>query len=378
MTEQYTHDVFVSHSSHDKLVVSKIANLLRKKGLRVWFDEWLIPIGADISSALEEGLQKSRAFLLCMSRQSLNSHWVQAERSSAMFRDPMNRDLRFIPALIDDCEDIIPDALRRFRYADLRNFSNVEIDEICKACVPPKDKVRAAQWKFKIEGELDDFDKKRLDAILNQIRDISGDLDVVLRRVDPANSVELTFDGSVKGFDELRRLFTRGQLSQLLGKTVLSVQIDGMWTSEDIDLTTPVYDLIDKASGAYQRKDFKSSLKFYEGALEMAQKMEFLKPIGSIYCNIGFIYENYEELEKAARMHRQAVEADERTENNMGLANHCYNLGRIYRMLKEDEISQLYYQRALTLARDLGDDKRVKDIQSQLRKRHGEGGLPTH
>jgi tetratricopeptide (TPR) repeat protein len=373
---QFSHDIFVSHSSCDKPVVRKIAERLRENGLRVWFDEWSIPIGADISAAVEDGLQQSRTLLLCISKKSLNSDWVNAERSTAMFRDPMNRDRRFIPALIDDCADDIPDALKRFRYADLRNHSKAEIDELCKACQLPKDKIRVAQWKFKIEGDLNEFDKQRLDDIVDQIRSLSGDIDVVLRRIDPANSVLLTFEGTVEGFDQLRRLFTRGELSKLLGEEVLSIQIDGLWTTDDVDRSTPIYDLIDKASKAYRRRDYDSALRHYREALKLAQEMEFLKPLGSIYCNIGFIYENRDELNEATRMHRAAIEADERTENNEGLANHCYNLGRIYRMLNENEMSQHYYRRALQLARDLNDSQRVSKIESLLRVR-GEDGFPT-
>jgi hypothetical protein len=38
-------DVFLSHSAKDKAVVRAVAERLRKDGLRVWFDEWLLKPG---------------------------------------------------------------------------------------------------------------------------------------------------------------------------------------------------------------------------------------------------------------------------------------------------------------------------------------------
>jgi len=42
MTTDFEFDVFLSHSSKDKVVVRAIAKRLRAGGLRVWFDEWHI------------------------------------------------------------------------------------------------------------------------------------------------------------------------------------------------------------------------------------------------------------------------------------------------------------------------------------------------
>ncbi len=40
MPEQFSYDVFLSHSSKDKPVVRAVAERLRADGLRVWFDAW--------------------------------------------------------------------------------------------------------------------------------------------------------------------------------------------------------------------------------------------------------------------------------------------------------------------------------------------------
>jgi len=42
MPDDFTHDVFLSHSSKDKAVVRAVAERLRADGLRVWLEDWEI------------------------------------------------------------------------------------------------------------------------------------------------------------------------------------------------------------------------------------------------------------------------------------------------------------------------------------------------
>ena len=42
MPDQFQHDVFLNHSAKDKAVVRPLAERLRKDGVKVWFDEWVI------------------------------------------------------------------------------------------------------------------------------------------------------------------------------------------------------------------------------------------------------------------------------------------------------------------------------------------------
>ena len=65
MTDSFSYDVFLSHSSRDKAVVRNIAERLRADGLRVWFDEWELKPGDNIPAKTEEGLEHSRVLVLC-------------------------------------------------------------------------------------------------------------------------------------------------------------------------------------------------------------------------------------------------------------------------------------------------------------------------
>jgi hypothetical protein len=48
MPSEFQFDVFQSHSAKDKAVVRPLAERLRKDGLKVWFDEWVLDPGDSI------------------------------------------------------------------------------------------------------------------------------------------------------------------------------------------------------------------------------------------------------------------------------------------------------------------------------------------
>ena len=125
MADSFTYDVFLSHNSQDKLQVRKLAGRLKKAGLRVWFDEWVIKPGDDIYLAIERGLEAARVQVLCLSPAALGSEWVTLERSTVLFRDPTNAGRRFVPLLLADCT--LPDTLRRYKYVDFRQETPTRI-----------------------------------------------------------------------------------------------------------------------------------------------------------------------------------------------------------------------------------------------------------
>jgi hypothetical protein len=92
-----THDVFLSYSSKDKAVVHDLAARLRDRGLRVWLDAWELKPGDLIPSRIDDGLEESAVLALCMSEHAFGSDWATLESETFRFRDPTNRERRFIP-----------------------------------------------------------------------------------------------------------------------------------------------------------------------------------------------------------------------------------------------------------------------------------------
>ena len=59
-----TFDVFLSHNSNDKMLVTALGDALRKEGLSVWLDIWEIPPGRPWQDEIEKGLLNSNAILV--------------------------------------------------------------------------------------------------------------------------------------------------------------------------------------------------------------------------------------------------------------------------------------------------------------------------
>lgn len=136
MNEPFTFDVFLSYSSKDRDVVRDVANRLRKDGLNVWFDEWILKPGDSVPAKIDEGLEQSRVLVLCMSANAFGSEWTQLEAGTFRFRDPLNKERRFIPLRLDDAP--IKGSLAQFLYVSWDAADRAqEYSKILEACRPP-------------------------------------------------------------------------------------------------------------------------------------------------------------------------------------------------------------------------------------------------
>src|SRR6185503_1301080 len=131
MPNEFKYDVFLSHSAKDKAVVRELAEWLKRDGLRVWFDEWEIQPGDMIGRRMEEGLEASRVLVLCVSQHAFESEWAALESGTFRFRDPTNKERRFIPLRLDDVE--IKDMLKQFAYVDWRKKAKNEYERLVGA-----------------------------------------------------------------------------------------------------------------------------------------------------------------------------------------------------------------------------------------------------
>jgi WD40 repeat protein len=134
MSETFAYDGFLSHSTKDKPAVRRLAERLKKDGLRVWFDAWAIQPGDLIGLKIEQGLEQSRTLVLVMSKNTFASEWVTLERHTALFRDPTNIQRRFIPLRLDNTE--IKDTLKQFAYIDWRKKTQKQYTQLLAACRP--------------------------------------------------------------------------------------------------------------------------------------------------------------------------------------------------------------------------------------------------
>jgi small GTP-binding protein len=131
--ETFDFDVFLSHSSKDMPVVRDLADRLKQDGLKVWFGEWEIKLADPIYAKVQNGLERSRILLLFMSRNAFGSDWAALEHQTILFRDPLNRERRFIPILLDD-GGAIPAILRQFKHLDWRTPADDAYQTLLLAC----------------------------------------------------------------------------------------------------------------------------------------------------------------------------------------------------------------------------------------------------
>src|ERR1035437_6351654 len=137
MPDVFQHDVFLSHSAKDKAVVRPLAERLRKDGLKVWFGEWVLRPGDSILAKIEEGLECSRVLVFCMSANAFGSDWAQLESGTFRFRDPLNKERRFIPLRLDDAT--IKGSLAQFLYVDWVSLNpKKQYSKLLEACSPLK------------------------------------------------------------------------------------------------------------------------------------------------------------------------------------------------------------------------------------------------
>ena len=61
------------------------------------FDELVLKSGDSIPVKIEEGLERSRVLVLCVSANAFGSDWAQLESGTFRFRDPQNKERRFLP-----------------------------------------------------------------------------------------------------------------------------------------------------------------------------------------------------------------------------------------------------------------------------------------
>src|SRR5512139_2979532 len=118
--------VFISHASEDKArFVAPFAARLRENGVDAWLDQWEMKPGDSLVDRIfEQGLKSAQAVIIVLSAVSVTKPWVREELNNSVV-SRINRGLRIIPVVIDQCE--IPEALAATlwqRVDDLEHYDD--------------------------------------------------------------------------------------------------------------------------------------------------------------------------------------------------------------------------------------------------------------
>ena len=104
---------FISYSSKDKPFAVRLHDALQYKGIRCWLDEKQLRPGDDISRELERGIHLWDKFLLCASKDSLTSWWVEDEIKTTLEKERALRKERGKPV-----HKLIPLNLDGYMFTD--------------------------------------------------------------------------------------------------------------------------------------------------------------------------------------------------------------------------------------------------------------------
>ena len=81
-------DVFISHASEDKeTFVRGLAEELKLRGLKVWYDEFTMEIGDSLSRSIDKGLANSRYGIVVLSKAFFKKKWPQKELAGLTARE---------------------------------------------------------------------------------------------------------------------------------------------------------------------------------------------------------------------------------------------------------------------------------------------------
>jgi len=105
---QKFYSCFISYSHDDKKFAHKLYDKLSTEGITCWLDNHQFLPGDDMLDKIHEGINSLDKVLLCCSKSSLNSYWVNTELDKALMKeqvlweDSLNKTLALIPLNIDN------------------------------------------------------------------------------------------------------------------------------------------------------------------------------------------------------------------------------------------------------------------------------------
>src|SRR3954469_4499230 len=98
------YDVFLSYNSADQPAVEELAQKLRKKRIKPFFDKWELIPGEPSQEALEKALDESRPCAVFVG-QGVLGPWQTEEMRSAIDEWVGDRSIRVIPVLLPGAPD---------------------------------------------------------------------------------------------------------------------------------------------------------------------------------------------------------------------------------------------------------------------------------
>jgi len=116
----------------------------------------------------------------------------------------------------------------------------------------------------------------------------------------------------------------------------------------------------------YYQEDFETTEKYFKKYLELAIAFEDSVLIGSANNNLGAVYSEMKEYDKATFHQTKAVVIQKSLGNKLGYANAIQNIATDMRIKQEFDESLRYYKDALAVYREIENDKGISECLYNL------------
>jgi hypothetical protein len=120
------HRLFISYHHGDRPMARRLAEDLRRQGVRVWIDEKEMKLGDSLLEKIREAIDTVDYVICLLSRGSLSSSWVNKELSIALMHEIEGKRVKVMIIRIEDVP--VPSLLAEKIYADLlreEDYGNV-------------------------------------------------------------------------------------------------------------------------------------------------------------------------------------------------------------------------------------------------------------
>ena len=96
-------EVFLSHSTGDRRLATRLARALRRRGIQVWYSRSHLKAGQQWHDEIGRALARCRWFLVLLSPSAVRSKWVKHEVLYALREDRYVG--RIVPLLCRPCDE---------------------------------------------------------------------------------------------------------------------------------------------------------------------------------------------------------------------------------------------------------------------------------
>lgn len=118
-------DIFMSHSSRDRVAASNLAATLNFCAIDVWLDDWELEVGQSLTDEIAKAMDTSRFIAILITENYNKSVWTKTEYKKALAREQKENRTVMLPLIVGEAQ--IPDFLEDKIYIDLRTeyFSGI-------------------------------------------------------------------------------------------------------------------------------------------------------------------------------------------------------------------------------------------------------------